>query len=108
MNINIDKVIKDLPADRQERIQKQADEYIGEYTSLQELRKSLGVTQKEIARKQGITQVNISNLENRKDMHLSTLRKYVEALGGTLEINIRLSEKEILRLKENLPEKEMD
>jgi predicted transcriptional regulator len=105
MGISIDKVIKDLPAERQERIQKKADEYIAEYRSLQEIRKSLGITQEEIALKQGITQVNISNLEKRNDMHLSTLRKYVEALGGTLEINIRLSEKDVRRFKQQPSDK---
>lgn len=105
MSITIDKVIKDLPAERQKRIQKQADEYISEYNSLQELRKSLGITQEEIARKQGITQVNISNLEKRSDMHISTLRRYVEALGGKLEINIRLSEGDLHKLDVNANDK---
>jgi hypothetical protein len=38
----------------------------------------------------GVNQVNISQLECRHDMHISTLRKYVEALGGALEMSIHM------------------
>lgn len=108
MSITIDKVIKNLPSERRERIQKQADQYIEEYKSLQELRKSLGITQEQIARKQGLTQVNISNLEKRSDMHISTLKKYVEALGGRLEINIRLPESGVHNLNIGTDDKELE
>ena len=97
-NITLHKVIKSLPKNRQKRIQAKANELIRNYKSLQELRKALGFTQAEIARHQGIKQVNISNLEKRNDMHISTLRKYVEALGCELEINIRISKDTIAQI----------
>ena len=34
----------------------------------------------------GVSQATIAQLEQRNDIHVSTLRKYVEALGGTLSI----------------------
>ena len=82
-------ILKSLPPKRQKSIKAKANTYIKEYKTLQELRKSLGITQNELADLQGVRQVNISNLERRSDMHISTLRKYVEALGCELEINIR-------------------
>lgn len=98
MSISIGKVIKSLPKKRQKKIAATADQYIQEYNSLQELRKDLGLTQLGMAEKQGVHQVNISNLEKRKDMHLSTLRKYVEALGCELEINIRMPDQRLVRV----------
>ncbi|HQW00843.1 MAG TPA: helix-turn-helix transcriptional regulator [Saprospiraceae bacterium] len=98
MNISIDKVIQALPKKRQKKINAKAKHYIAEYNTLQELRKELGITQLTMADRQGVNQVNISNLEKRKDMHLSTLRKYVEALGCELEINIRMPDDRIVRI----------
>jgi predicted transcriptional regulator len=50
------------------------------------LRETLKVTQEELADKLRVTQVAVSRLERRSDMHLSTLRQFVRALGGELEI----------------------
>ena len=54
--------------------------------ALAELRKSRHVTQVTLAAELGISQGNTSRLEGRSDVYLSTLRSYVEALGGHLEI----------------------
>ncbi|MBK8388625.1 MAG: helix-turn-helix transcriptional regulator [Saprospiraceae bacterium] len=102
MTISLDKVLKSLPKARQEKIEQNAAQLIKEYKSIQDLRKDLGLTQNDLAIKQGVKQVNISNLEKRDDMHLSTLKKYVQALGCELEINIKLPNDRIARIK-NLP-----
>jgi predicted transcriptional regulator len=47
----------------------------------------LGVTQEELAHALDVSQSNISRVERSEDLYLSTLRGYVEALGGRLEIN---------------------
>jgi predicted transcriptional regulator len=101
MSIPIRKVIKSLPKTRQRRIQAKSSSYIREYESLQELRKALGLTQDALATRQGVKQVNISNLEKRTDMHISTLKRYVEAMGCELEITIRIPDKTLARI-ENL------
>jgi len=90
MTVTLQKVFKSLPKNRQKKIKQKADHHIREYKTLQDLRKDLGLTQSDIASTQGVRQVNISNLEKRNDMHLSTLKKYVEAMGCQLEINIRM------------------
>src|SRR5438046_582185 len=48
--------------------------------------KELRVTQTELAEKLHKTQTAVSQLESRSDWHLSTLREYVKALGGEVEI----------------------
>jgi|GEM_PF-608953 len=51
---------------------------------LSELRKDRGVTQAELAGRLGKSQGNVSELERRDDVYLSSLKEYVEALGGEL------------------------
>jgi predicted XRE-type DNA-binding protein len=53
---------------------------------LTKLREARGVTQRQIADAWEVTQANISQVEHTPDIFLSTLSKYVEALGGHLEI----------------------
>jgi transcriptional regulator with XRE-family HTH domain len=55
--------------------------------ALAELRESRGQTQTDLARTLDVSQPNISQLERKEDLYVSTLRDYVEALGGRLEIN---------------------
>jgi DNA-binding XRE family transcriptional regulator len=55
--------------------------------ALAEAREQRNVTQKEIAEMLGVTQANVSRIEREEDVYLSTLRRYVEALGGRLEVS---------------------
>ena len=57
-----------------------------EEISLAELRNALGVTQDELAQLMKKKQAAISRLERRTDMHVSTLREFVAALGGRLQL----------------------
>ena len=54
--------------------------------TLQELRQGLEMTQVDAARAAEMTQSELSRLESRGDHRISTLRRYVEALGGRLEV----------------------
>jgi hypothetical protein len=54
--------------------------------SLQALRESVGRTQGDVARKVSMTQPQLSRVEARRDHLTSTLRKYVRALGGKVEV----------------------
>jgi DNA-binding XRE family transcriptional regulator len=58
-------------------------------------REDRAVTQQEVARILGVTQANVSRIEREGDLYLSTLRKYVEALGGRLEISAVFPEKTV-------------
>ena len=90
---NIKDVIAGLPKERQEAIEADYQEMRAEYLALQEIRKAAGLTQEQLADALDMAQSNLSKLENRADMHVSTLRRYVEALGGTLHIIAALPNK---------------
>jgi hypothetical protein len=53
---------------------------------LKAIRETLGLTQADVAAQTAMTQPEVSQLERRPDHLLSTLRRYVTALGGELEI----------------------
>lgn len=79
-----------LPEERKERIQARADTLETQYLTLQELRKEAGLTQAELSEMLHMPQSNLSRLEHNSDMLLSTLRAYVEAMGGTLNLTVEL------------------
>ena len=59
---------------------------VAEELTLSELRDAAGKTQSEVAELTEQTQGELSRFERRDDRRISTLRKYVEALGGELEV----------------------
>ena len=54
--------------------------------TLYRLREERGLTQVEVAHALDVTQGNVSRVENAADLYVSTLARYVEALGGHLEL----------------------
>ncbi len=58
--------------------------------NLKQLRQSKNKTQKQLSEILNVSRSWISKIENTKDISISTLRKYIEALGGDLEIDIVL------------------
>lgn len=60
--------------------------------SLAALRKRAGKTQAEVAAALAISQSDVSKLERRNDLRLSTLRRYVAALGGRVDVTVRLGD----------------
>ena len=78
--------IKKLGRTRQEKIQARADQLIAEERSLRELREAHRLTQQEIGEILGIGQHGVSRLEKRTDLLLSTLRDYIEGMGGRLSL----------------------
>ena len=55
--------------------------------SLKELRESLGFTQQQIADKMQVSQSDISRIENRTNLKVATIKKYIKACGGEVEVN---------------------
>ncbi len=54
--------------------------------ALARLREGAGLTQQDLATALDVTQANVSRIERSGDLYLSTLRRYVEAMGGALEV----------------------
>jgi DNA-binding XRE family transcriptional regulator len=63
--------------------------------TLRDLREQAGQTQTDLAAITEMTQAELSRFERRDDHKLSTLRKYVEALGGELEISAVFGNKRV-------------
>lgn len=59
---------------------------VREALALSALREARGATQVEVAAAIGVTQPNVSRIEHQDDVYLSTLRSYIQAMGGDLEV----------------------
>jgi hypothetical protein len=86
MATTLDDKMRALDAKRRQSIEARAAELIAEEMSLRDLRHSQQLTQESIAEFLGIGQDGVSRLEKRGDLLLSTLRGYVEAMGGQLRL----------------------
>jgi len=74
--------------------------------ALEELRGALRMTQQQLAKTLNVDQSAISKLDRRTDMYVSTLERFIEAMGGRLEIravfpegSVRISQFEKLAAK---------
>ena len=56
---------------------------------LAEIRRAIGLTQTDLASQLDMNQGSVSKIEHAADMYLTTLRKYVQALGGELHLTAR-------------------
>jgi DNA-binding XRE family transcriptional regulator len=74
---------------------------IYENLALNELRRGLSMTQEQVARLMGITQESVSQIERRDEILLSTLSKFVTALGGTLEVTAVVGEQRVPLMSAN-------
>ena len=83
---NLERIRKELTPARRKKIEGRAAELIAEEMSLRDLRQALKLTQERLAEALGIGQDGVSRLEKRSDLLISTLRGYVEAMGGSLSI----------------------
>jgi DNA-binding XRE family transcriptional regulator len=83
-------------AERQAKASAELDAYVTGH-QLMELRRSLGETQAELAQILGVSQSRISQIENGRieAMELETLRAYVAALGGHLDITINVGSQSV-------------
>ena len=78
--------MKELSPDRRKKIETRTARLVAEEMTLQELRRARKLTQVRMAKALRISQDGVSRLEKRTDLLLSTLRKSVEAMGGSLSL----------------------
>jgi hypothetical protein len=91
-------VIDAMPAERRARIEARANEMMVEVEGLKELRLLAERSQEQIAQALGIKQPAVLKIERQADLYLSTLRRFVEAAGGTLELRVELPGRGVLHL----------
>jgi len=82
---SISKLSKDLSPKRRERVEQRKEQLQQEMT-LAEVCKDSSLNQATLAKNLNVKQVEISKIENRVDMLMSTLRNFVQAIGGDLEV----------------------
>jgi len=99
MGRNLNQVIADLPRERQNKIDARYRELKEEAEGLRELREVAGKAQTDVASALKIKQPSVSKIEKQADMYLSTLRSYVQAIGGELDLVVRLPKRPALRLQ---------
>ncbi len=100
MATTLDDIIKSLPPERQAKIEHLTAELVEEVATLRELRKKQKLTQADIAQYLGIKQENVSRLERRNNIHLSTLKDYIHALGGKLHLIVEFPNQEPIEIKD--------
>ena len=86
MPVNVNDIIRKLSPAQRKKVEARAAQLIAEEMTLRELRRARKLTQVRVAKELGITQDSVSRLEKRSDLLLSTLRKTVQAMGGTLSL----------------------
>ena len=85
---------KDFSPERKAKIASLTNQLREEMT-LQELREALNLHQTDLSERLGIKQAAVSRMENRKDIHVSQLKKVIEAMGGELVITVRFPNLEV-------------
>ncbi len=95
---NLKDVMNTLPTERRAKIEARAEELIAEEMTLRDLRKARDLTQERMAELLSVGQDNISRLESRADMLVSTLRSYVAAMGGSLDLIVRFPDRPAVSL----------
>jgi Helix-turn-helix domain len=96
----LDEMMKRLSKSRRAQIDRRFRELRDEVESLQQLRRAAGRAQVDIAAALRIKQPSVSKIEKQTDLYLSTLRSYVEALGGKLDLVVRLPAHRPLRIRQ--------
>ena len=100
MATSLDDVINSFPPERREKIEHLTVELVEEVATLRELRKKQKLTQADIAQLLGIKQENVSRLERRNNIHFSTLKDYIHALGGKLHLIVEFPNQEPIEIKD--------
>ena len=93
MAIKLSEIMGELPKERRDKIEARTAELIAEHMTLRDVRKAREFTQKRMAELLGIRQDSISKLEKRTDLLLSTLRSYINAMGGELELVVKFPDR---------------
>ena len=90
MTKTLQEMLAERSLDSRARIKQLAEQLLLE-NQLSRIREELEISQQELAQTMGIKQPSLSAIENRgNDLKISTMKKYVEAMGGKLRIDVEL------------------
>ena len=94
----LEKIRAELSPARRKKITALAEQFIAEELTLRQLRRARKLTQVRLAKALGVGQDGVSKLEQRADLMLSTLRKTVAAMGGSLTLVATFPDRAPVRL----------
>lgn len=90
MSVNFKDLLTELPAEKQAKVKEMAEEMRMEL-QLHRIREELEISQQQIAEALNIKQPSVAALEKRgNDVRLSSVKRYVEAMGGVLNLSVQL------------------
>jgi transcriptional regulator with XRE-family HTH domain len=97
---HLDDFIATLPEAEQQAIAAEAERLIAEEMTLRQLRQARARSQRVVADVLHVNQAAVSKIERRTDMYVSTLREFIHAMGGELEIIARFPDRPPVRINQ--------
>jgi hypothetical protein len=94
MSKNVNATIRTLTPRQRNQVEARAAQLIAEEMTLQQLRQASRLTQQKVAKSLRIGQEGVSKIERRSDLLISTLRVYVQAMGGQLSLVVEFPDRE--------------
>ena len=86
MPVPFRQIMDELDPERRADIEAETARLQAEYLTMQDMRKARELTQEKLAKTLGVKQATVAQMEKRSDLLISTLRSYVEAMGGDLKL----------------------
>jgi len=86
MTVSLETMLAKLSKEDRQAVEAEAARLKAEYLTMQDMRKAKELTQAKLAETLGVKQATIAQMEKRSDLLISTLRSYVEAMGGNLKL----------------------
>lgn len=93
MGKNVNDIIKKLSPAQRRKVENRAKQLVAEEMTLQQLRQACRLTQQKVAKHLRIGQEGVSKIEKRSDLLISTLRDYVQAMGGQLSLVVEFPDR---------------
>jgi DNA-binding XRE family transcriptional regulator len=91
---NVTDIIRSLLARQRKKVEARAAQLMAEEMTLRQLRQACRLTQQKVAKSLRIGQEGVSKIERRSDLLISTLRDYVQAMGGQLSLVVEFPDRE--------------
>jgi DNA-binding XRE family transcriptional regulator len=93
VTVSFEEMLARQSVESQQRIAQMTAQLIAEELNLREVRRLRKLTQARLSKKLKIGQEGVSRIEKRTDLYISTLRSYVEGVGGKLKLVVELPDR---------------
>lgn len=98
VTVPFEQLFAEMPESERAESEVRTIELLAEIDGLAELRRLAELTQGQVAEALNVKQPTVHQIERRTDLYLSTLRRFVEAAGGELELRVSLPGKGAFKL----------